>query len=80
MSEARKFYLTRYVIDVLREEAPFDSLASAEEIHHEIMDGDSVGLVREESVMELDLNQAREKALELGSDIGFFGAVDEGDE
>lgn len=76
----RKFYLTTFTIQVLREHAPFDSSANAQEIHDEITTGDSVGLVHEESVEELTPDQAAEKALELGSDGGFFGLGEEDEE
>lgn len=72
-----KFYLTTYTVRVLREGSPFDSSANAQEIHDEITTGDSVGLVHEESVEELTPEQAKEKALELGSDGGFFGIEDD---
>ena len=74
---AKKFFLNKFTIVVLSEDAPleFDDLA---DIDYEIDQGDCVGGELEVEVTQLTSKEAADKLYELGSEPGFFQLDDNG--
>jgi len=74
----RKFYRTRIIVEVLSEEpVDFDNL---NQVHYAITEGDCSGRWEETEVKELNGKEAA-VALEIqGSEPGFFGLTDDGED
>lgn len=76
----RKFYLHRWVFEMISEE-PLPSWLSAREVIHMAEEGDCVGQMFEESLNEeLDGQRAADELYGMGSEPGFFLLDDDGND
>lgn len=76
----RKFYRTTYIVTVLAEGEPHNT-ANPEEIAHDISEGNFVGSCEMQgSPEELNGPQAVQWLNNVGSDAGFFGLTEDGED
>lgn len=80
MSEPRKFYKNRIIVEVLSEDEPLDSNMEMTEVVHAYTEGDCSGQVIWEDPVLLTPEQAAKALEEQGSDPSFFQLTSDGKE
>ncbi len=75
----RTFYKTTITLDILSEE-PIPNPDDITTIANEMINGDYSGIVRDAEMDELDGKEAAEELMCQGSDPGFFGLDDDGED
>lgn len=80
MSEPRKFYKNRIIVEVLSEDEPLDSNMEMTEVVHAYTEGDCSGQVTWEDPVLLTPAEAAKALEDQGSDPGFFQLTADGKE
>jgi hypothetical protein len=83
--EGRKFYKTVITVTVLSEDGPISMETDLDVVAHQIIHGDWIhgdwsGKIENDGGTELTPKEMADEALKQGSDPGFFGLDEDGNE